>query len=186
MSVSYLISLNSLLFKIDWATFRFWNIWQTVGCQRVTQETCDLWNIWSEWLGNMSWPKKGQRLRKWQRHDMACELVWNCWHFRQLRTWIHDNRCDLTIKSDTGQHLQLLRCFGHSGQMSPRPQGSRVVFLKRWLTQVGKWDFWVIWDFAWCLLSSQLAPLQKKDPRRAEFASVSPEDWHVKKYPLYI
>ena len=31
--------------------------------------------------------------------------------FWQLRTWIHDNLCDLTIKSDTGQHLQFLRCF---------------------------------------------------------------------------
>ena len=27
------------------------------------------------------------------------------------RTWIHDNHCDLTIKSDTGQHLQFLRCL---------------------------------------------------------------------------
>ena len=39
------------------------------------------------------------------------------WHlrrwlqFRQLRTWIHDNLCCLTIKSDTGQHSQFLRCF---------------------------------------------------------------------------
>ena len=30
--------------------------------------------------------------------------------FWQLRTWIHDNLCDLTIKSDTGQHSQFLRC----------------------------------------------------------------------------
>ena len=31
--------------------------------------------------------------------------------FRQLRTWIHDNLCCLTIKSDTGQHSQFLRCL---------------------------------------------------------------------------
>ena len=31
--------------------------------------------------------------------------------FRQLRTWNHDNFCYLTIKSDTGQHSQFLRCF---------------------------------------------------------------------------
>ena len=24
---------------------------------RVTLETCDLWDIWSEWWGNMTWPK---------------------------------------------------------------------------------------------------------------------------------
>ena len=39
------------------------------------------------------------------------------WHLRhwlqfwQLRTWIHDNLCDLTINCDTGQHSQFLRCF---------------------------------------------------------------------------
>ena len=31
--------------------------------------------------------------------------------FRQLRTWIHDNLCYLTIRSDTGQHSQFLRCL---------------------------------------------------------------------------
>ena len=39
------------------------------------------------------------------------------WHLRhwlqfwQLRTWIHDNLCYLTIKSDTGQYSQFLRCL---------------------------------------------------------------------------
>ena len=28
-----------------------------------------------------------------------------------MRNWIHDNLCYLTIKSDTGQHSQFLRCF---------------------------------------------------------------------------
>ena len=32
--------------------------------------------------------------------------------FWQLRTWFHNNLCCLTIKSDTGQHSQFLRCFG--------------------------------------------------------------------------
>ena len=32
-------------------------------------------------------------------------------HFWQLRTWFLDNLCYLTIKSDTGQHSQFLRCF---------------------------------------------------------------------------
>ena len=152
--------------------------------QRAILETCDLWDIWSEWWGDMTWPKKRQWQRQrqrqrqiqlentfrerskrlvtfetfdqsdeetwtdqkkdkdkykendndnyvkrtpsksnprdlwplrqrqiqqpWQTHDMACEPVWN---FRQLRTWIHTNHCDLTIKSDTGRHSQFLRCF---------------------------------------------------------------------------
>ena len=39
------------------------------------------------------------------------------WHLRhwlqywQLRTWINDNLCYLTINCDTGQHSQFLRCF---------------------------------------------------------------------------
>ena len=41
--------------------------------QRATLDTCDLWDIWSEWLGDMTWPKKRQRQwqiqrqRQWQR-----------------------------------------------------------------------------------------------------------------------
>ena len=31
--------------------------------------------------------------------------------FLQLRTWIHDNFCYLTFKSDSGQHSQFLQCF---------------------------------------------------------------------------
>ena len=32
--------------------------------------------------------------------------------FWQLRIWIHDNHCDLTMKNDTGgQHSQFLQCF---------------------------------------------------------------------------
>ena len=50
---------------------------------------CRLWDIWS-------------------KYEIE---VWNCWHFRRLRTWVHDNHCNLGIKSDTGQHSQFLRCF---------------------------------------------------------------------------
>ena len=42
--------------------------------QLVTPKTFDLWDIWSEWWGNMAWPTKRQwqwqwqRQRQWQRH----------------------------------------------------------------------------------------------------------------------
>ena len=37
-------------------------------------------------------------------------------HFSQLRTWIYDNHhCDLTIRSDTGQHSQFLLCLNAMG-----------------------------------------------------------------------
>ena len=47
--------------------------------------------------------------------------LWQLRHwlqFLQLRTWIHDNLCYLTIKSDTGQHSQFLRCFYHGAGWS--------------------------------------------------------------------
>ena len=50
---------------------------------------------------------------------LKCNLT-DLWHLRhrlqfwKLRTLIHDNLCDLTIQSDTGQHSQFLRCFQNS------------------------------------------------------------------------
>ena len=41
--------------------------------QRAILETCDLWDIWSKWWGDMTWPTKRQlqrqiqRQRQWQR-----------------------------------------------------------------------------------------------------------------------
>ena len=42
--------------------------------QRLILETCDLWDIWSKWWGEMTWPTKKQwqwqiqRQRQWQIH----------------------------------------------------------------------------------------------------------------------
>ena len=86
-------------------------------------ETCDLWDIWSEWWGGMTWPKRPSylhtypptylstsirehRLDRSYPRDMRQRL-----QFWQLRTWIHDNLWYLSIKSDTGQHSQFLQCF---------------------------------------------------------------------------
>ena len=71
-------------------------------------ETCDLWDIWSEWSEDMTWHKKTKKCK-----DNFGDL----WHLRhwlqfwQLRTWICENNCYLTIKSDSGQHLQFLQCL---------------------------------------------------------------------------
>ena len=35
--------------------------------QRAILETCDLWDIWSEWWGDKTWPKKRQGQRQIQR-----------------------------------------------------------------------------------------------------------------------
>jgi len=90
----------------------------------------------------------------------------NLWHLRhwvqfwQLRTWIHDNLCYLTINSDTGQHSQFLRCFiatrlwpafgrqslvgssggytshGYTSHASPRACGARLSLVQ----SVKKWE----------------------------------------------
>ena len=56
-----------------------------------TKSKTNRWTLTGTWLGVWTWV--------------------NCLHFRQLWTWIQVYHCDLTIKSDTGQHLQFLRCL---------------------------------------------------------------------------
>ena len=98
--------------------------------QRAIPENCDLWDIWSEWWGDMTWPKTQTKTKTktmtmtntFREHLQrgileTCDNPTDLWHlshwlqFRQLRTWIDDNFCYLTINCDTGQHSQFLRCF---------------------------------------------------------------------------
>ena len=48
--------------------FTFWH-------QRVTPETCDLWDIWSEWWGDMTWPKKDNGKDKYKDKDYNNDKV---------------------------------------------------------------------------------------------------------------
>ena len=110
-----------------------------------------------------NWQRQLQRKR--QRHfENNPRDLWHLIHwvqFWQLRTWIHDSLCYLTIKSTTGQHWQFLRCFihvmssHHSEQMSQRSQVSRIA-LRRcsqnvWLLVVpdqarDKVTYWAVLD----------------------------------------
>ena len=133
----------------------------TFDIQRATLETCDLWNIWSERWGDMTWLKKDLPINipthlptyiptylstYLREHPHGAKLVetcdlfdiWSEWcgdlirqkttyllptylpylptlrhwlQYWQLRTWINDNLCYLTINCDTGRHSQFLRCF---------------------------------------------------------------------------
>ena len=68
------INVSSLYFSCH---FTCWH-------KRAIQETCDLWDIWSEWWGNMTW------LTFWQFLQMWIFLIlfpWIfCWQFRQFLT----------------------------------------------------------------------------------------------------
>ena len=89
--------------------------------QRAILDPCDLWDISSELWGDMTWPKKYNDNDKYKYkdnykdndidnpRDLSHLRHWS--QFWQLRTWFYNNLCCLTIKSNTGQHLQLLQCF---------------------------------------------------------------------------
>ena len=68
------------------------------------------------------------------------------WHLRhwlqfwQLRTWIHDNLCYLTINCDTGQHSQFLRCLALTWQLNKQPYHHS---LTKWLLS----HFCFFWHF---------------------------------------
>ena len=68
---------------------------------------CDSRDLWPLWhlFRVMRWPDLTKK---------TFAMLWHLRHwlqYRQLRTWIHDNLCFLTINCDTGQHSQFLRCF---------------------------------------------------------------------------
>ena len=89
--------------------------------QRAILETCDLSYIWSERWGDITttMTNTGTKTKTMTNTLIAPSksIPSDLWHLRhwlhfwQLRTWILDNLCYLTIKSDTGQHSQFLRCF---------------------------------------------------------------------------
>ena len=41
----------------------------TFEIQRATQETCDLWDIWSEWCRYVTWPEKDKYNNKYKYND---------------------------------------------------------------------------------------------------------------------
>ena len=90
----------------------FNSFWQFDNCDNfyVCWPFCQYWLI----LANVDYFFNFYQF--WTVPDNAREL----WHLRhwlqfcQLRTLIVDNICNLTFKSDTGQHSQFLRCFQRS------------------------------------------------------------------------
>ena len=52
-------------------------------------------------------------------------------HYWHLRTWIHDNLCYLTIKSDSGQHSQFLRYFLHNALKRQTLKSGLCLLLKQ-------------------------------------------------------
>ena len=82
----------------------FWQYWQW----------STIWTIFDNFVNFDNFGQFGQFWPLLRRGSQWLVTMWYSRHwlqFWQLRTWIHDNLCSLTIKSDTGQHLQLLRCL---------------------------------------------------------------------------
>ena len=75
--------------------------------QRAIIETCELWDIWSEWWGDMTWPTKRQLQRQRQRH---CDLwdtdyISDNWEQQSQHSGLPLN------KEWQEEHSQFLRCF---------------------------------------------------------------------------
>ena len=82
--------------------------------QRAIIENCDLWVIWSEWCGEETWQKtKDKHKDNYKDHDKYITwLVSLCEIVDISDSWEPEF---MTIKSDTGQHSQFLRCFLKQG-----------------------------------------------------------------------
>ena len=90
-------------------------------------------------------------------NDNASDNPWDLWHLRhwlqlwQLRSWIHDNLCYLTIKSDTGRHRQFLRCFLSCKSYSR-------------LKKVAKPFLWISTEWNLSILSIEYCDLEERNP----------------------
>ena len=66
--------------------------------QRVIQETCDLWDIWSEWWGDMTWPKKTLTFREHQQREQQKDLwslndyISDNWEQQSQHSWVPLNK----------------------------------------------------------------------------------------------
>ena len=95
-----------------------------------------LMNFFWQFLMTIFW---WQYLMTYRQFLTIGKTVLETWHLRhwlqlwQLWTCIHDNLCYLTIKSDTGQHSQFLRCFTRDALMA---RFSNVV----WNGSTTQWD----------------------------------------------
>ena len=81
---------------------------------------------------DLTWTNTKDKEKKYKDNNKNMSWLvnlWTCWHFRQLRTWIHDNHCDMTIKSGTGQNLQFFWCFHHFPLLKSQIKYHRVKFL---------------------------------------------------------
>ena len=123
----------------EWVTFWFWSIIQAIGrnlwpaiVPNKTFETSfenfvQFWQFWTilttltilDNLDNFGLFCTILVLYNFGNFDNFDTLgnpidLWHLRHwlqFWQVKIWIHDNLCYLTIKSDNGQHSQFLQCF---------------------------------------------------------------------------
>ena len=105
----------------EWWRNMTWPIfWQFLNCGQfwmILDNAGQFWtildNFW--WFFTILTPETIETI--FDNFDNWKDSPVDLWHLRhrlqfwQLKTWIHDNHFYLTIKSDTGQHSQFLRCF---------------------------------------------------------------------------
>ena len=127
------------------SAFSFWNIRQIIGCQS---------DIWSVWWCEKSTKKQIQDHGRFITHGLwTCQKLTFQTTLNNLRSWIPDNHCYLTTKSDTKQRSQFLQFndFFVVSIFSGRPrQSSKEVSLPGsvWASAFW-WRPWREWRQGW-------------------------------------
>ena len=114
--------------------------------QRAILETCDLWDIWSEWWGDMTWPTKRQwkrqiqRKRQWQR-QIHLENTFtsdprDLWHLRHLIGVMR--RHDLTNKKTMTKTNKKTKTMTKTDTFREHLQRATP-------ETCNLWDFWSVW-----------------------------------------
>ena len=84
--------------------------------------------------------------------------VWNCWHFRKLRMWIHYIYSCLTIKSETGQFVWCLETLWYMHEPH-EVLGALVLGDSEWECRL-----WWITDEAQCSVGETARWLNSAEP----------------------
>ena len=106
------------IFEIWTIVDKFWQVWPFLQFMTIVDNLHNFWQLWTILtiqtiqIFFYNFYNRFHHFDVWRKENPG--HLWHLRHwlkFRQLRTWIHDNLCYLTIKSDAGQHSQFLQCL---------------------------------------------------------------------------
>ena len=139
--------------------------------QRAILETCDLCDIWSEWWGDMTWPKK----RQWQRQRLRQRQ--RQWQWQRQSQWLVTIETLITIlKIENLDSWQSLLPDNYEWHWTAFAILAMFNWIEWWTLSGLHWVnpakllfcFWVL--FAVFVFVDIFVFLQKSEGRAAEFS----------------